>query len=100
MAAVIPICSPKCLKSAGGRWKNAELRSREHLTPDEVERMIAAARQRGRYGNRDALLIMLAFRHGLRASGLIALRWDQIDFKAGTLDVNRLKQGSSSTHPI
>jgi type 1 fimbriae regulatory protein FimB/type 1 fimbriae regulatory protein FimE len=39
--------------------------------------MIAAARQRGRYGNRDALLIMLAYRHGLRASELIALRWDQ-----------------------
>jgi integrase len=62
--------------------------------------MILAARQRGRYGNRDGLLIMLAFRHGLRASELIALRWDQIDFKAGTLHVNRLKQGSSSTHPI
>ena len=62
--------------------------------------MIAAARVRGRYGNRDALLIMLAYRHGLRASELIALRWDQIDFKAGTLHVNRLKHGSPSTHPI
>jgi integrase len=75
------------------RPRNVELRSREHLTPDEVERMVAAARQRGRYGVRDALLIMLAYRHGLRASELIALRWDQIDFKAGTLHVNRLKQG-------
>jgi type 1 fimbriae regulatory protein FimB/type 1 fimbriae regulatory protein FimE len=62
--------------------------------------MVAAARQRGRYSVRDALLIMLAYRHGLRASELIALRWDQIDFKAGTLHVNRLKQGSPSTHPI
>jgi type 1 fimbriae regulatory protein FimE len=62
--------------------------------------MIAAARLRGRYGNRDALLIMLGFRHGLRASELIALRWDQIDFKTGTLHVNRLKNGSPSTHPI
>jgi type 1 fimbriae regulatory protein FimE len=100
MAAVIPIRSPKCLKSSGGRKKNLELRSREHLTPDEVERVIAAARLRGRYGNRDALLIMLAYRHGLRASELITLRWDQIDYKAGTLHVNRLKQGSPSTHPI
>jgi integrase len=100
MAAVIPLHSLKCLKSPGGRKTNQELRSREHLTPDEVERMIAAARLRGRYGNRDGLLIMLAFRHGLRASELIALRWDQIDFKAGTLHVNRLKQGLSSTHPI
>jgi integrase len=100
MAAVILVRSPKCLKSPGGRRKNEELRSREHLTPDEVERMIAAARQRGRYGARDALLIMLAYRYGLRASELIALRWDQIDFKAGTLHVNRLKQGSASTPPI
>ena len=100
MAAVIPIHSPKCLKSAGGRKRNAELRSREHLTPDEVERMIAAARLRGRYGIRDALLIMLAYRHGLRASELIALRWDQVDFKTSTLHVNRLKNGSTSTHPI
>jgi hypothetical protein len=46
MAAVIPVCSPKCLKSRGGRRTNQELRSREHLTPDEVERMITAARQR------------------------------------------------------
>jgi hypothetical protein len=60
MAAVIPIHSPKCLKCPGGRRKNLELRSREHLSPDEVERMMAAARLRGRYGNRDALLIMLA----------------------------------------
>src|SRR5690349_2594467 len=100
MAAVIPLQTPKCLKSPGGRRTNRKPRSREHLTPDEVERMIAAARLRGRYGNRDALLIMLAFRHGLRASELITLRWDQIDFKAGTLHVNRLKQGSPSTHPI
>jgi len=100
MAAVIPLRSPKCFKSRGGRKKNLELRSREHLTPDEVARMITAARQRGRYGNRDALLIMLAYRHGLRASELIALRWDQLDFKANTLHVNRLKNGSPSTHPI
>jgi integrase len=100
MAAVIPIQTLKCLKSPGGRRTNQELRSREHLTPDEVERLIAAARLRGRYSNRDALLIMLAFRHGLRASELIALRWDQIDFKAGTIHINRLKNGSPSTHPI
>src|SRR5689334_22808688 len=100
MATVLPIRSPKCFKSRGGRKKNRQLRSREHLTADEVERMITAARQRARYGSRDALLIMLAYRHGLRASELIALRWDQFDFKANTVHVNRLKNGSPSTHPI
>jgi len=74
---------------------------RRHLTSNEVERMIAAARSAdGRLAERDALLILIAYRHGLRASELIALRWDQIDLKAGTLHIARLKHGSSSTHPL
>jgi integrase len=83
------------------RRPNQASRAREYLTPDEVERMIAAARRAsGRLAERDALLIMMAYRHGLRASELIALRWDQIDLKAGTLNVARLKHGSPSTHPL
>ena len=63
--------------------------------------MIAAARQTdGRVAARDALLIMMAYRHGLRASELAGLRWDQIDLKAGTLHVARRKNGSPSTHPL
>ena len=62
--------------------------------------MTAARRVAGRLADRDALLIMMAYRHGLRASELIALRWDQIDLKAGTLHVARLKNGSPSTHPL
>src|SRR5947209_4834619 len=70
------------------RQPNQASRNREYLTPDEVERMITAAhRGAGRLAERDALLIMMAYRHGLRASELIALRWDQIDLKAGTLYV-------------
>jgi type 1 fimbriae regulatory protein FimB/type 1 fimbriae regulatory protein FimE len=80
---------------------NQASRTREYLTPDEVERMITAARHvGGRLAERDALLIMMAYRHGLRASELIALRWDQIDLKADTLHVARLKHGSPSTHPL
>ena len=83
------------------RQPNRASRTREHLTPDEVERLIAAARRGdGRLAERDALLIMMAYRHGFRASELIALRWDQIDLKAGTLHVARLKNGSPSTHPL
>jgi type 1 fimbriae regulatory protein FimB/type 1 fimbriae regulatory protein FimE len=63
--------------------------------------MIAAARRAGgRLAERDALLITMAYRHGFRASELIAQRWDQIDLRAGTLHVARLKHGSSSTHPL
>ncbi len=82
------------------RQRNQASRTREYLTPDEVERIIVAARHAGgRLAERDALLIMMAYRHGLRASELIALRWDQIDLKPGTLHVARLKHGSPSTHP-
>ena len=81
------------------RRRNTELRSREHLTPDEVERLIAAAK-RGRWGHRDATIILVAYRHGLRASELTDLRWDQVDFSVANLHVRRAKKGSPATHPI
>jgi type 1 fimbriae regulatory protein FimE len=79
---------------------NADVRPREYLTPAEVERMQTAAAQEGRHGHRDATLILLAYRHGLRASELVALRWDIVDLKAGTLHVARLKNGDASVHPL
>ncbi len=82
------------------RRKNSEARSREFLTPDEVERLITAAKSVGRHRRRDATLILLAYRHGLRVSELVALRWDMVDRKQGLLHVNRLKNGTASTHPI
>jgi type 1 fimbriae regulatory protein FimB/type 1 fimbriae regulatory protein FimE len=83
------------------RRPNQASRTREYLTPDEVERMITAARDAGgRLAERDALLIMMAYRHGFRASELIALRWEQIDLKAGTVHVSRIKHGKKSTHPL
>jgi type 1 fimbriae regulatory protein FimB/type 1 fimbriae regulatory protein FimE len=75
-------------------------RPREYLTPKEVEKLIEAARARGRYGHRDATMILVAFRHGLRASELCALRWDQVDFARGLLHVRRLKSGTPSVHPM
>ena len=48
---------------------------REYLTEREVERLIKAAGS-NRWGHRDATAILIAYRHGLRASELVALRWD------------------------
>ena len=79
---------------------NSAVRSREYLTPDEVEGLIKSAKNVGRHGHRDTTLILLAYRHGFRVSELIALRWDQIDLKQGLLHVNRLKNGTPSNHPI
>ena len=82
------------------RLPNAQLRSREHLTPGEVKKLIDHAGNLGRHGQRDATLLMLAYRHGLRVSELVALRWDMMDLKQGRLHVNRLKNGLSSVHPL
>jgi type 1 fimbriae regulatory protein FimB/type 1 fimbriae regulatory protein FimE len=61
---------------------------------------MTAAKSLGRHGHRDATFIMVAFRHGLRVSELIALRWNMVDLKQGLLHVSRLKNGVNSTHPI
>ena len=53
-----------------------------------------------RHGHRDATMILVAYRHGLRVSELGDLRWDQVDFRTATLHVRRVKQGTPSTHPI
>jgi type 1 fimbriae regulatory protein FimB/type 1 fimbriae regulatory protein FimE len=82
------------------RRKNKDVRSREYLTAAEVDRVMAAAKSLGRHGHRDATLILMAFRHGLRVSELVALRWDMVDLKQGLMHINRLKNGVASTHPI
>jgi integrase len=81
------------------RRPNAELRTREHLTPGEVEALGEAAKA-NRYGHRDATMILLAFRHGLRAAELCDLRWDQVEFNAAVLHVRRVKNGTPSMHPL
>src|SRR5204863_498189 len=77
-----------------------ERRSREYLTPAEVEELIEAARKRGRCGHRDATAILIAFRHGLRVGELCLLRWDQVDLRHGLVHVRRLKNGTPSVHPL
>jgi integrase len=81
------------------RRPNSEFRSREHLTETEVEKLIEAARG-NRYSHRDAVMILMAYRHGLRASEVCDLRWEQIDWNSATLHVRRVKSGKPSTHPI
>jgi integrase len=82
------------------RRANASARTREYLTPAEVERLRKAAAKRGRYGHRDATIILLAYRHGLRVSELVDLRWEQIELRTGLLHVRRAKSGTPSTHPM
>jgi integrase len=81
------------------RRPNSEFRSREHLTETEVEKLIDVTKD-NRYGHRDATMFLVAYRHGLRASEICDLRWEQIDFTSATLHVGRVKNGKPSTHPI
>jgi type 1 fimbriae regulatory protein FimB/type 1 fimbriae regulatory protein FimE len=82
------------------RRPNAELRTREYLTEAEIERLIKAAKA-NRHGHRDATMILLAFRHGLRAAELVDLRWDQVELgRNACLHVRRVKNGIATTHPL
>jgi len=77
----------------------AKRRPREYLTETEIERLMEAARQ-NRWGHRDATAILIAYRHGLRASELVALRWDDLDLQTGRLHVRRTKGGETAVHPL
>jgi integrase len=82
------------------RPANSELRTREYLTPAEVEKLTKEARD-GRYGRRDATLILIAFRHGLRASEICDLEWSQVELgRSAALHVRRAKNGKPSVHPL
>jgi type 1 fimbriae regulatory protein FimB/type 1 fimbriae regulatory protein FimE len=73
------------------RRKNAELRTREYLTESEIDRLIKAVRA-NRYGLRDATMILMAFRHVLRAAELVDLRWEQVELgHNAVLHVRRVK---------
>lgn len=74
--------------------------ARRYLSDKEVTALMAAAARLGRHGARDAALILIAYRHGLRVSELVSLRWDQLDLQQGLLHVSRLKHGIASVHPV
>jgi integrase len=72
---------------------------RRYLRPDEANRLIKAAGE-GRWGNRDAAIVRMMFRHGLRVGEAVRFRWDHVDLDRGTLHVVRLKNGSPSMHTM
>src|SRR5580692_4020109 len=74
--------------------------ARRHLRPEEAAKLIAAAGKRGRYPERDRLLLRVAYRHGLRASEAVGLRWDSFDLYGGSLTISRAKGGRTSTHTV
>jgi type 1 fimbriae regulatory protein FimB/type 1 fimbriae regulatory protein FimE len=82
-----------------GRDKNEAYRAREYLTEPEIERLITTA-GKGRNPERDRLLVMMAFRHALRVSELVGLKWEQVDLKTATLHVRRVKGSVPGIHGL
>src|ERR1700677_1697722 len=79
---------------------NIKHRKEKFLSPNKMDKLIDGAKKGGRHGHRDSTMILLAYRHGLRVSELVTMRWQQIDLTAGLIQVNRRKNGLSALHPL
>ena len=75
------------------------MKKRDYLRPDELERLLAAARQT-RNPERDYALVLFAFRHGLRVSELCRLTLSDLNLELGELYIRRCKGSKSGAHPI
>ncbi len=82
------------------RKKNSDYRSREYLTFDEVKMLLEVSAVRGRHPVRDYALLLLMFRHGLRASEAAKLKWDAVMIPSQQIYIQRLKGSDSGTHPL
>lgn len=82
------------------RGHNATGRSREYLTASEMATLLEAAKKSPRNGHRNYMIVLLGYRHGLRAGELADLRWSDVSFEDGTILCRRLKGSKDSTHPL
>ena len=73
---------------------------RKYLTGREIEKLMDYARKHSRYGHRDSTMILVTYRHGLRASEVCDLQWHQVELDHGRMHVRRAKNGTPSVHPI
>jgi len=88
-------------KKTPRRLKNKAIRPHEYLERDKVERMMRAAEKAGRHGHRDRTMILIAWRHGLRAMEITRmLDWHQVDFEAKTISILRCKGSKDSEHTM
>jgi integrase len=90
---------PAAVNRAPVRLPNTHYRPREHLTENEIDRLIKAAGS-SRYGHRDATIVLVIYRHGLRPAELVDLRWSEIDFGSATIYIRRANRGTPATHPV
>lgn len=79
--------------------KNAAVRSREYLIPEEMDILIHAVKQR-MMGLRDGLLIETIYRHALRPNEALQLRWEDMDLIRGYIYIRRFKTNEISMHTL
>ncbi len=79
------------------RKPNKEYRSREHLIEAEIDKLLTELKG-NRHGQRDWLIGLLIYRHGLRVSEACDVRWDDLDLPKRTITVRRLKGSTDSVH--
>lgn len=82
------------------RQASTYYRDREHLSADEILALLEAAGSRGKYRERDSCLLLMMFRHGLRATEAASLKWDAVDLKSKTMKVSRSKKSIGGDHPL
>ncbi|MGB8062711.1 MAG: tyrosine-type recombinase/integrase [Candidatus Sulfotelmatobacter sp.] len=69
----------------------------EHLTPSEVQAVIKAAKVRS---TRDWAMVLLAYRHGLRASEVCGLKLSDVDIRNESITLRRLKGSLKTVQPL
>jgi integrase len=94
---VVPSARPSKCRTPANPY--SAKRPREHLTEQEIERMIAAIPE-GRTQERDKLIIMFSFFHGTRCSELGRMRWDDFEFERARVHIRRIKRGDNAMHPL
>jgi type 1 fimbriae regulatory protein FimB/type 1 fimbriae regulatory protein FimE len=94
-ANVVPLRPTTVLTTRSGSKHLGAGDKRAYLTEAEVERLIKATAS-----SRDKAMILIGYRHGLRVTELVSLRWRQIDLDAGRIQVERLKDSESGIHPL
>ena len=80
--------------------RNDDVRPREWLVKEEIDRLMKTAKKQGRHGLRNATMILFAFQHGLRVAELVNLKYSQLDFGQKSVHVLRRKNGRSNYHPF
>jgi integrase len=88
--------APKSNQKPVKRLKSSFARVREFLTDEEIERLAIAASKHDAFGLRNSLMIKMAYQHALRASELLDIQWEQIDFENRTVTVKRVKSGAEA----